>query len=236
MSEMEQADGAVVVAAESGLSLKGLYEVFLSPMSFFERLGKTPKVLVGMLTIIILSGVFVYATQDILAQMQYDMTVQQMEEKGQTVPPVMSVELFKKTVWVSLPFMVLIPVIYAALFMFIGNFVLGTNVSYKQMLAVAVYGEIIFAVGNLFLIPLILSKGMPLVSIGPAAFIADPMNNMVMFTALGKLGVFQIWEIIVAGLGLSAVCQISRNKGLLLSVISIGGLSLVHSVITYFTV
>ena len=67
------------------------------------------------------------------------------------------------------------------------------------------------------------------------AFISDPESQKGLFLALSKASVFQIWEIIVAGLGLSAVCKISRNKGLLLSVLSIGGLSLLGAVIAYFT-
>jgi hypothetical protein len=85
---------------------------------------------------------------------------------------------------------------------------------------------LIFAAGHLVLAPLALAKGDILVTISLGALAPVKAFDSLLFVILSKFDLFIIWEIVAAGIGLSAVYGFSRNKGIVLSVISFGTLSL----------
>jgi hypothetical protein len=58
--------------------------------------------------------------------------------------------------------------------------------------------------------------------------VADKGPQSLIYTVLSKISVFHIWEVIVLGMGLAIMYNFPRNKGYVLSVITIGLIALVH--------
>ena len=76
------------------------------------------------------------------------------------------------------------------------------------------------------------AKGSMAISLSAAVLVASEGVDSFIYVALSKIDLFNIWEIIVVGIGLAAVYNIPRNKGYVLSVLSVGMLSILHIVFT----
>jgi hypothetical protein len=126
----------------------------------------------------------------------------------------------------------LIPIIAAALGMFWGNFVFAGNAKFKEVLSVMSYGSLVYALGFIFVIPLMMASDSFLASYSFAAFVSEPELKSVLYVFLSKINLFLIWEIIVIGIGLSVLYKIPRNKGYLLAVLSMGMLPILDVVQT----
>jgi hypothetical protein len=220
---MENTEAVPVPAASSGLSLTGLYEVLFSPGEFFKKLKDSPKLLVPWIVLAV--GIFaaMYAMSDYIVEMQQQIAQEQGQDVG-AVPP----EIMKwTTIGGGTMFLLLYPLLAAAVALFWGNVVMAGMAKYRQLLSVMLYGEIIYLVGMLVTLPLIIKKGTVLVTISLAALVSpDPQNWL--YLLLAKFSVWFAWEIIVVGLGFSAVYGFPRNKGMWLSVLTVGLLSMVH--------
>jgi hypothetical protein len=125
-----------------------------------------------------------------------------------------------------------VPLLAAALCLFWGNFVFAGKARFKQLLSIMLYGEIIFAAGMLVLAPMMLAKGTMLVSLSPAVFATSLGVAHPLYVLLSKFSIFQIWEIVAIGIGLSILYDVTRKKGYVLSVLSMGMLSIIHVVWT----
>ena len=125
--------------------------------------------------------------------------------------------------------LMLSPLIAAGLALFIGNVVMAGRASYKQLLSVMLFGEIIYGLGAIIMTPLMLAKGSMNVSISLAALLQKAQVQDPLYVALSKFGAFYIWEFIVIGIGLSIIYGFSRNKGYTLAVLSMGVISMMHA-------
>jgi hypothetical protein len=128
----------------------------------------------------------------------------------------------------GLLFCILPSLIAAGLAKLIGGFIMGGKASFKQIFSVMIYGEFLFWIGQLVKAPLIIAKGSVNVTFSLAVLVAGRGPTDPLWVTLDKIGVFYIWEWIVVGIGLAAVFGFSRNKGYLLSILSLGLLSLLH--------
>lgn len=226
---MEQSvnnEAAVAASAPAGLSTKGIFQVFTSPGEFFEQLKSHPRILVPYLVLAAILIVTFVLVADLLWEMQKNTPEFQEQLQGQPLPP--EAEKYGKYASMVMgPLVMLLgPLVMAAVTLLVGNFFFGGKSKYSQHLSVMLYGEIVFAVGFLLTAFLMLAKGSALVSLSPAVLVADAGPTSVIYQLLVKLSIFHIWEYIVVGIGLAAVYSIPRNKGYLISVISLGSLAL----------
>ena len=150
-----------------------------------------------------------------------------MQERlqGQPLPAQAAEIMWYSTVAGGAISYLLVPLLAAALALFWGNVVFAGRGSFKSLLSVMLYGELIYAVGNLLLLPLVLAKDSLAVGLNLGILVADRGVQDVLYTALSKIDIFIIWEIIVVGIGLSIIYGFPRNKGYKLSVLSLGLLS-----------
>jgi hypothetical protein len=232
---VEQANSAGVNAPQQsvkGLSFKGILQVFYSPSAFFQQLKDQPKVLVPYIVLAILFAVSFFLIADLLVQLQVESPELQEQLQGQPVTDQVR-QLLKINVLVGamLAFL-LAPLLAGALAFLVGNFFMGHKARFKQLLSVVLYGEIIYAAGALLLAPLMLAKGSVLVSLSLGVLAASQGPTSVLYLALSKIDLFIIWEIIVVGIGIATVYGIPRNKGYVISVLSVGMLSILHVLVT----
>ena len=218
---------------DSLLGFRGLYEVFVQPVNFFTRLKFDAKVLVPYVTYAVLALVFLTLTSSIIAQMQIDeMQRRAADNPNFAVPSGLTPDKM-------VPFIIIFgsatlmlgPLLISALAYLWGNFIMAGRATFKQLLSITLYGEIIYMVGGMLLLPLMLAKQSVLVSFSLAALV-PPDPNSVLWMALSKVNLFLIWEIIAVGIGLAIIYSFPRNKGYMLAVLAVGLVSIVHVLIT----
>ena len=226
--ENENQELEVVVKPSSSYSLKGIVEVFYAPSELFKKVKDNPKILVPYIVLICASLLAGYLLSDLILKMQLESPEFQERMQGQPVTENIK-SILRITALVGMVIsMSLVPLITAGLALFFGNFVMGGKATFKQLLSVMLYSEVLFMVGGLFIIPMALAKGSLTAGISLGFLAADQGVQSVAFVALSKISLFHIWEIIASGIGLSIIYEFTRNKGYILAVLSIGLLSIIH--------
>ena len=232
METMTNAEPAEVKLKEHGLSFKGLYQVFTSPSEFFTKLKDNPKVLVPLIVIMALMFLFLLGTIDLIMKMQIESPQFQERMQGaELTPQLMTIMRYQTLIGGPLA-QIIIVLIAAALALFFGNFVFAGKAKFKQLLSVMCYGEIISLVGALVVMPMMLAKDSMMTTLSLGFLAASQGPTSWIYVALSKIDLFTIWEIIAIGIGLSIIYNLPRNKGYLLSVLSMGMLSILHVVFT----
>ncbi len=206
-------------------SLSGLFEVFYSPASWFEKLQAQPKILIPYIILAVLTVGMFYGAGDLIVKMQMESPQMQEQLQGQPLPDSAAKMMWYSTVIGGTIALLLAPLLAAGLALFWGNVVFAGRASFKSLLSVMLYGELIYAVGNLLVLPLVLAKDSLAVGLNLGILVADRGPQDVLYTALSKIDLFIIWEIMVVGIGLAIIYGFPRNKGYLMSVLSLGLLS-----------
>ena len=206
-------------------SFSGLFEVFYSPASWFEKLRSDPKVLIPYIVLAVFTAGLFIGAGDLIVKMQMESPQMQEQLQGQPLPDSAAEMMWYSTVAGGTISYLLLPLLAAALALFWGNVVFAGKASFKSLLSVMLYGELIFAVGNLLVLPLVLAKDSLAVGLNLGILVANRGVQDVLYAALSKIDIFIIWEIIVVGIGLSIIYGFPRNKGYKLSVLSLGLLS-----------
>lgn len=207
-------------------SFAGLIEVFHKPAAWFEKLRGNPKVLVPYMVLAVLTIGMFLLIGDVIVKMQMESPQMQEQLQGQALPEQAAVMMWWSTVIGGTFVMMLAPLLAAALALFWGNIVFAGKGSFKALLSVMLYGELIFAVGNLLVVPLVFAKDSLAVGLNLGVLVASRGLQDPLFMALSKVDLFIIWEIIVIGIGMSVIYRFPRNKGLWLSVLSMGLLTI----------
>lgn len=215
-----------------GLSFKGIFQVFYDPAGFFNNLKNDPKILIPYILIGIVFAAMLYLLSDLILQMQLESPEAQERLQGQQLTP----ELMRIQKYVIIAggtiVMLLAPLLAAGLAILVGNFFMGLKARFKQILSVVLYSELIYAIGGLVVVPMVLAKKSLATSLSLGVLVASQGADSLAYTALSKIDLFLIWEIIVVGIGLAAVYNIPRNKGYVISVLSVGMLSVLHVLFT----
>lgn len=233
MEQTNTAGTTVPQQSVKGLSLKGIAQVFYQPAEFFTALKNQPRLLLVYIFLAIVFTAFFFMIADLVLQMQLESPDLERRLQGQPVTPQLKEIMLWQTRIGGPIFMILGPLVAALFAMIVGNFFMGLKKArFKQLWSVMAYGNVIYAVGALVMMPLMLAKDSLMISLSLGVLVANQGPESLIYLALSKIGVFVIWEIIVVGIGLAAVYDIPRNKGYVLSVLSVGMISILHVVFT----
>jgi len=232
MENLEQIQTEQQTKKEGGLGFKGVVEIFYQPAKLFERLKDDPKLLVPWIVFFLLIFSSIYLISDLIAEMQMDIMKEKVADQGLGTANLPTAAQIKWSTVIIGPLMLMLsPLIAAGLALFFGNVVMAGRATYRQLLSVMLFGEIIYGLGGIIMAPLMVAKGSMNVTISLAALLQDVQVQDPMFVALSKFGAFYIWEFIVIGIGLSVIYGFSRNKGYTLAVLSMGMISITHALV-----
>ncbi len=215
---------------EKGLAFKGLWRVFYEPTAFFAKMKDNPKILWAWIMSTLLIVAFMYGASDIIAQIQLDTA----RAQGQNIPDNIPMAYIKIPIIIfsALAFGIL-PLIYAGIAMFWGNFVFGGLVRYKQLLCVSVYALLIYSFGSLLHLPLVLAKQSMTVTFSPGVLVADQGMQSLAFVALSKFGVFNIWEYFAFSIGVGVMYGFKNKNGYIIGLLTLGLISALHVLSTW---
>lgn len=197
---------------------KRFVAVFTKPRALFEHLAERPSWLVPFLLLIAAAAIYVVATWHSawIPQMQM-----QMEEQG---APEGAYEFIEKNglamYGVMIPMIgAVITLIYAVAVMFVGGFLLGGRLSFRQSLSIVTHGGLVSLAALPIRILLANAAESPQVTLGPGALV--PVGQQEGFAMkflasfLSSFDVFTIWQTVLIALGVSVVARVGFKPALI---------------------
>jgi hypothetical protein len=198
--------------------------VFLSPGKVFEYLKVKPDFLIPLTIALLISVISAYMFYDIAITDQIerieqndnipaerrDAIIDQMEAGKEGTQRLIST-------FVLAPLAVLvIYLLVSAIFLFIGNVLLGGKAKYKQILSVYSYSYlIVIFLASLLKAPLIMAKGTVKIQMSPAVFFDADQISTALYNFIGSFDIFVIWFLVVFAIGFSTIYGFSKLKGIL---------------------
>jgi len=219
------------ISSDKNSSLYGIFEIFYNPSRLFTRLKDNPKILEPYILYISITFVFLYLVSDLVVQNQMNSEQFQNRTRGMEVSDEMISNMKLYMIIFGIIFWAMVPLVIAGLALFWGNFIMAGKAGFKQILSISLYSELLFVIGSLLIVPFMIAKGSLMVTLSPAILVNEQGIESLIYVALSKLSLFHIWEIIVSGIGFSIIFNLKRNKGYILSVLSVGMLSITHIIV-----
>lgn len=198
--------------------LSRIVGVFTSPSNTAKAIGEKPNWLIPAIIILLLMLLFTYLAKPVIIQETVTRVEQMMQSKGapqERIDTVLSG--INKTMGLRMFIGVTVTTafgvfIWAAIWLFISNIVLGAQATYAQMLGVNVYRYFITTVGLLIKLPLMLSKQTMNVHFSLATFLPDEQKTTFLYKILMQVELFNIWAIVFLSIGIAVVSKLDTKK------------------------
>jgi hypothetical protein len=209
--------------------LQRVIGIFTNPERVFRYLRVKPDfVLPVLLTMLltIISSLFVYdiAINDQIAKVEKSDNIPD-ERKELVIDQIeASKEGPRKILYQYVVPPISILVLYAlisAIFLFIGNIILGGKARFVQLLSVYSYSYLIVVLlGMIIKIPLILARQTTQINLSPAVFFTPEQIGQGIFNFIQSFDIFNVWFIIVFGIGFAVIYGFSKPKGIISVIIA----------------
>ncbi|MDH4156366.1 MAG: YIP1 family protein [candidate division Zixibacteria bacterium] len=211
-----------------------IVRVFYRPAALFEEFRQNPRILVPYVIYAALIFLGIWLVKDVMMDdvLSDPAAKARIEATGQPVTAeIRRMMGIVQSLQVFAGYLVM-PLVAAVLAMFWGNVVMAGRAGFRQVLSVMLCGGLIYGLGKLLIAPLILARQSAYVSLSLGVLAPQKAMSDVLYVALSRIDLFIIWEIIVIGIGLSILHGFSRNKGYVLSVLSMGLLPVLNICLT----
>ena len=210
------------------------FNIFLDPKKTFHSLDNKPDWIMPLIVILIIAVTFTYLIMPIVMPIQMEKQAEKMAEQGMSAEQIETAtatgEKIGKIVGPiagGLSTFIMIMAI-AALLLFIGNTMLGGKTTFKKIMSVITYTSLIDSLNSLIILPLILSKKIMEVHFSLATFLSNDASETILYQILKKFDLFAIWEVIVAGIGISIIYKFTTKK----SITIVASLYIIYSIIS----
>jgi len=194
-----------------------LVAVFTSPRALFEHLETRPTWLVPFVLLLLAAAAYVVFTWD---SAWVPMMTAQYDEQGAPDQAYEMLAGYGKIMFsLLIPFFGgLVTVIYAAIVMGAGSFMLGGKLDFRQSLSIVSHAGLVSLVAVPIRILLANVSQNPQVTLGPGALLpmADQEGFAMKFLAgfLQGFDVFSIWQTVLVALGVSVIARVGYRASL----------------------
>ena len=194
-----------------------LVAVFTSPRALFEHLEFRPTWLVPFVLLLLAAAAYVVFTWD---SAWVPMMTAQLDEQG---APDQAYEMIAGNGKILYSFLIpffggLVTVIYAAIVMGAGSFMLGGKLSFRQAMSIVCHAGLVGLIAAPIRIVTANLAQNPQVTLGPGALLpmADQEGFAMKFLAgfLQGFDVFSIWQTVLVALGVSVVARVGYRASL----------------------
>lgn len=213
-------------------SLQRIFSVFTSPGKTFEEIARDPHFILAWCVQIVVSVIFgvivvqrigIYAmARQALAQNRATqaLSASQLQHTLAVTATAMKISFYSAPVW-----SIVILLVLAAVFLGLGNLLLGYEARFKQALGMVSYAYLVWTLYTLVVIAVVaLSPDPSSLQISnlvgtDLAFFMDKATTPAFVYALGThIGIFVIWLVILLGIGLA---KLGGKKGKVASALSV---------------
>ena len=197
-----------------------LVALYTRPRALFEHLADRPSFLVPLIVLVLALLVFILTTWD---KAWLPMIHEGLEKQD---APEASYEMFQNNglaiYSVMVPVMVAVSIFLHALgVMFMGGFLLGGRMSYRQALSIVTHAGLVTLVALPIKILLARAAENPQVTLGPGALlpVGEQEGFVMKFLAvfLSSFDVFTLWQTVLVGLGISVVGRVGLKPAMIVS-------------------
>jgi hypothetical protein len=203
--------------------------IFTGPVKVFEYLRLRPDYLTPIILAIILaifSAVLVYdiaiddqiikiEENDKIPQERKETIIDRLESSKQGPQKIVSITVF------PILGVIIIYALISAVFLFIGNVLLGGKARFKQIFSAYGYSFLIASIlGTIVKLPLMLSQQTTQIHVSPAVFLDSSAEGSALFRFMSSLDIFEIWSLIVFGIGFAIIYRFSQLKGVVSVIIA----------------
>lgn len=199
-------------------AIQKIIGVFTSPAKTFASLDLNPTWILPLIVIAAINLVFVFTAKDILLQDTLTQQEEKMIERGmdaeQMDQALAATEKFMQfgTPVFAIVMPLLITVIVAAVFLFVGNVLLGGKTSFKKMFSMTAHSWLVPSVGALIILPIVLSKKTMMVTFSLASLLPDSEKTTFLYQLLAKIDIFMIAWIAVFSIGMAVLYKLKTSK------------------------
>jgi hypothetical protein len=191
--------------------------VFVSPRKTFESIDARPAWLLPFFLILLVNVVFILSSQDIIVEQTISTQETEMLARGAEPDEIeqttgITRKMMQFTVFFGLGFTTVLLFLVPAVFLFVGNVVLGGSSTYKKVLCVTIHAWLIMSLAALVMLPLVLAKESMLVTFSLAAFLPESSASSFLYQLLSKVEVFTIWFLIVESIGLAVIYKMETKR------------------------
>lgn len=196
-----------------------LMNVFFDPRKTFESLDRRPTWLVPMLILVCISIITTQLMFPIIVEEQLEMIrnnpnipaerLQLIEQQlTENVNTQRAITLVSQIIFTPL----IVYLLLAFIFYFVGSVVLGGDATYKKVLSVYSWSTCILVVAAVIGFPLAMAKGSINISLSPALLLPGDSVGTTIYTLLTKFDIFTIWFLAVFAAGFAIIYRFSLAK------------------------
>lgn len=230
--EAPLAAGQATAPAPKSTSLSRLFTVFSSPGATFQDLAQDPhfilawcvQIVVAIVSALVLSqriGIYAMARQGLEQRGNF----QAMSPSQQAHILALSANVMRFTVFIAPVGTLVVLLVLAAIFLGLGNFVLGYEARYKQSLAMVSYAYLAMTLFSILTIIVVLVSASPAsvsitnpIGTNLGFFLSRQSSGAFLYALGSHIGLFTIWTVILLGIGLS---RMGGKKGKLSGALSV---------------
>lgn len=192
---------------DAGSFPRRVVDTFFSPVALFQRFGaRPPWIDVTILAIVLGAIAFALIPQEV-----WQATMEEaMRQRGQELPAGADPEsmasmqrMFGMVGAAIMPWIFL--AVQAGIMVLLFSVILGGKATFRQYVGVVAHAGLIGAVGQLASLPVILRQGVMSQGITLGALVAGMDHESFVYQFLNAWNVFLIWQLVVLGLGASAL-------------------------------
>ncbi|OGB64135.1 MAG: hypothetical protein A2Y94_15530 [Caldithrix sp. RBG_13_44_9] len=209
--------------------LQRVIGIFTNPERVFQYLRVKPDYILPLLLAVILTTVsspFIYdiAINDQIANIEKNDSIPD-DRKELIIDQISaSQEGSRKIIYMLVVPPISVLILYAlisGIFLFIGNIILGGKARFVQLLSIYSYSYlIVMLLGMIIKIPLILARQTTQINLSPAVFFSPEQVGQAIFNFIQSFDIFNIWFIVVFGIGFAVIYAFSKPKGIISVIIA----------------
>ncbi|MDZ7723724.1 MAG: YIP1 family protein [candidate division KSB1 bacterium] len=195
-----------------------IINVFLAPTATFTAVREKPKWIIPFILILLIGLFTTFMLQPVIADMQKEAMIKQYEKMGMSQQE-MDQALEKARQWSGLfvypSALIGVAMMLAAgglVWLFVGNTVLASSMTFHQAMGLNVYRYLIISLGGLIKLPIMLSKNSMDVHFSLATFMPSDASSGFLYKFLANIEVFNIWSIAVLCIGLAVITRADVKK------------------------
>ena len=206
-----ESSGAMALAQPQNLFSR-VFGIFTNPRETMADIVTRPTWLVPLIILMLTSAVSVFFLQDLILENALDdMSKRPNVTQEQMAAATPMIKIFT---WIVPLFVPIINLIVAALFLFIGNVILGGESNFRTAFAVTCWSGLVTVVSSIVNVPLMLNRGEMRNATSLNFMLPWEENQSPLFFVLSQIDIFYLWWLVVLGLGFAAAYKLSTKKGI----------------------
>ncbi len=211
-------EGGEDFSSSNGMTpIQKMVGMLLSPSKTFEQIKIKPDWLIPMIFILFATlTVQLVSKPYFFNSRQYEKLIEDTVEKtGMDRESVES--MMQKQMGIMMPIggLVMTPIIilvFAGLFFFGGNIILGGTTDFRTMFSLNVYVGVIGSLGLLLKLPLIIAKGSTDILTNLAILMPADMDETILYKLLNMIDVILIWQTVLLAMGFVIIYDWQQKK------------------------